>query len=45
MDIVLDLLRAGLTVAFVGFVLLAIPTLFIIVFRFAADLDDRVHRP
>jgi uncharacterized membrane protein len=44
MDIVIDLLKAGLTLAFVGFVLLAIATLFIVVFRFAAELDNRVTR-
>jgi hypothetical protein len=45
MDIVFDLLKAGLVVLFAGFVLVAIPTLFIVVFRFAADMDNRVHRP
>ena len=44
MDIVIDLLKAGLTVAFAGFVLLAIATLFIVVFRFAAEWDDRIIR-
>jgi uncharacterized membrane protein YqjE len=44
MDIVIDLLKAGLTVAFALFVLLAIPTLFIVVFRFASEWDDRVIR-
>ncbi len=44
MEILLDLGKALLTVAFAGFVLVAIPTLFIVVFRFAADLDDRVSR-
>lgn len=44
MDIVLELLKAGLTLAFSGFVLLAIATLFIVVFRFAAELDNRLTR-
>lgn len=44
MDIVLDLLKAGLTVAFIGFVLMAIAVLFIVVFKFAAEWDDRIYR-
>lgn len=44
MDIIFEIAKAGLTVAFAGLVLLAIPTLFIVVFRFAADLDNRVSR-
>ncbi|MFW6074806.1 MAG: hypothetical protein ACOC9Y_04375 [Chloroflexota bacterium] len=44
MDIILDLGRAGLSLAFIVFVLLAIATLFIVVFRFAAELDDRIRR-
>jgi uncharacterized membrane protein YqjE len=44
MDIVLDLLKAGLTLAFVAFVLLAIATLFIVIFRFATEIDNRLTR-
>lgn len=44
MDIVLELLKAVLTVGFAVFVLLAIATLFIVVFRFAADIDNRLDR-
>jgi hypothetical protein len=43
-DIIVEILKAGLTLAFVGFVLLAIATLFIVVFRFAADIDNRLTR-
>lgn len=44
MDIVVDLLKAGLTVLFVGLVLILIAMLFIVVFRFAAEWDDRIYR-
>ncbi len=44
MDIIFDLARAGLSLVFIVFVLLAIATLFIVVFRFAAELDDRITR-
>ena len=44
MDIVFDLLKAALTLAFVGFVLLAVATLFIVVFRFATEIDNRLTR-
>lgn len=44
MDVVFDLLKAGLSLVFIMFVLLAIATLFIVVFRFAAELDDRITR-
>ncbi len=45
MDILFDLLKAGLTFAFAALVLVAIPTLFIVVFRFAAEWDNRIYRP
>ncbi|HLT19125.1 MAG TPA: hypothetical protein VKZ96_06695 [Thermomicrobiales bacterium] len=44
MDVIIEILKAVLTLAFVGFVLVAIATLFIVVFQFAADLDDRLTR-
>ncbi|MEZ4569300.1 MAG: hypothetical protein R2849_03050 [Thermomicrobiales bacterium] len=44
MDILVELLKAVLVLAFAGFVLVAIATLFIVVFRFAAEIDDRVIR-
>lgn len=40
----MDLLKAGLSLGFIVFVLLAIATLFIVVFQFAAGLDDRLSR-
>src|SRR5690606_25318318 len=43
-DVIIEILKAVLTLAFVGFVLVAIATLFIVVFQFAADLDDRLTR-
>lgn len=44
MDILLDLLKAGLSVAFIIFVLLATATLFIVVFEFATEIDNRITR-
>lgn len=44
MEIITEILKAGLTLLFVGFVLLAIATLFIVVFQFAAEIDDRLTR-
>ncbi len=44
MDILLELLKAGLSIAFIIFVLLAIATLFIVVFEFATEIDDRLTR-
>lgn len=44
MDILLELIKVGLSIAFIGFVLLAIATLFIVIFEFATDIDDRITR-
>ncbi len=44
MDVIVEILKAGLTVGFIVLVLLAIPTLFIVVFRFGTEIDNRLTR-
>ncbi len=43
MDIVWDLLKSALTLGFLFFILLAIAVLFIVVFKVATDIDDRMQ--
>ena len=44
MDVIVELIKAALSVGFIFFVLIAIATLFIVVFKFATDLDDRLTK-
>jgi hypothetical protein len=44
MDVIMELIKAALSVGFIIFVLFAIATLFIVVFEFATDMDNRLNR-
>lgn len=44
MDVIVELVKAALSIGFFVFVLLAIATLFIVVFKFATDMDNRLTR-
>ena len=44
MDVIVELFKAALSVGFFVFVLLAIATLFIVVFKFATDMDNRLTK-